>query len=113
MHEYALVADLVRMAQAQASSYHASAIHRLEVRVGELSGVEPELLAAAYDIFRPNTVCEQAELEIHLVPASWRCPLCGREITRGEPLQCPKCLEPARLTSGDEILLERIELEVD
>jgi hypothetical protein len=33
-------------------------------------------------------------------------------LARGEILRCPSCRLPARLASGDEILLEQIEMEV-
>jgi Zn finger protein HypA/HybF involved in hydrogenase expression len=33
-------------------------------------------------------------------------------IQRGEVLTCPACELPARLSQGDEIMLDRIELEV-
>ena len=44
------------------------------------------------------------------VPATWRCPTCTRP-TAGEILLCPECRIPARLVSGDEIFLDRIEME--
>jgi hydrogenase nickel incorporation protein HypA/HybF len=46
------------------------------------------------------------------VKASWRCSGCGRSIPSGEVLRCPDCELPARLAEGQEILLDRIELEV-
>ena len=36
-----------------------------------------------------------------------------RAIRHGNVLRCPDCARPARLTEGDEIVLDRIELEVD
>jgi Zn finger protein HypA/HybF involved in hydrogenase expression len=46
------------------------------------------------------------------VAAIWRCPVCGGQIERGSMLQCAPCGVPARLVQGDEILLDRIEMEV-
>ena len=37
---------------------------------------------------------------------------CGTAIAPGFPLSCPDCALPARLRQGDEIVLERIEMEV-
>jgi hydrogenase nickel incorporation protein HypA/HybF len=87
-------------------------VHRLSIRIGELSGVDPDLLSTAYDTFRERTICEGAQLEVHIVPAQWDCPECGQVIGRGEVLTCPACELPARLSKGDEIMLDRIELEV-
>lgn len=112
MHEYSIVSALLEKVDAEAQSRGAIAVHRLRVRIGELSGVETDLLASAYELFRERTVCAGADLEIVPVAARWACPGCDREIPRGAVLRCPECARPARLTGGDEILLERIEMEV-
>jgi len=46
------------------------------------------------------------------VPAVWRCSRCDQPIAAGAVLRCPSCGRPARLASGDGIILERIEMEV-
>jgi hydrogenase nickel incorporation protein HypA/HybF len=112
MHEYSLVRALLDQVEREAEARSASAVHKLGLKVGALAGVEPELLASAYALCRDGTVCASAELEIETVPARWECGECGRRIHEGAVLSCPACAVPARLTSGDEILLERIEMEV-
>ena len=87
-------------------------MHRLHVAIGELAGVDVELLQTAYETFRPATVCAEADLAVRVVAAAWTCPGCARALAPGAPLQCPVCGRPARLAAGDEIVLERIELEV-
>ncbi len=112
MHEYSIVASLLERVEAEASSRGAVAVHHIRVQIGELSGVEPDLLASAYEMFRERTVCAAADLEIVPVAACWACPQCGGKIESGQVLQCPACSLPARLRDGGEILLERIEMEV-
>jgi hydrogenase nickel incorporation protein HypA/HybF len=112
MHEYSIVQALVDRVEREARARKATAVHRLSVRIGELAGVEAELLASAYDICRAGSLCAGAELAIESVPARWACPGCGREVPAGEVLRCPVCRSPARLVSGDEIILDRIEMEV-
>jgi hydrogenase nickel insertion protein HypA len=112
MHEYSIVQALVDQVEAEVRARCASAVHRLSVRVGELSGVDVNLLTTAYTVFRERTICETAELDVTTVPARWQCPRCGRLIPRGGPLQCRRCLVPARLVAGDELILDRIEMEV-
>jgi Zn finger protein HypA/HybF involved in hydrogenase expression len=46
------------------------------------------------------------------IAARWECPQCSREIVRGGVLTCGVCGNPARLAAGDEIMLDRIEMEV-
>ena len=113
MHEYSLVEALVRRVEGEAQKRGAVAVHGLSVRVGELSGVDPELFATAYETFRAGTICEKATLALARVAASWSCPACGKAIARGEVLRCAPCGEPARLDEGgDALLLDRIEMEV-
>ena len=112
MHEYSIVQALVERVEAEARVRHAATVHRLSVRIGELSGVDIGLLTTAYMTFRERTICQSAELDVRSVPARWECPGCGEEVTAGRLLRCIRCDEPARLSNGDEIVLDRIEMEV-
>lgn len=112
MHEYALIQSLVERVETEARARDASAVHRLTVRIGELSGVDVELFRTAFLTFRDRTICERAELVVETVAVQWACERCGRPIEAGRPLQCAVCRRPARLVGGDEIILDRIEMEV-
>ena len=112
MHEYSIVQSLVERVDAEVKSRGASGVHRLSIRIGELSGVDPGLLTTAYYTFRETTVCDGAELDVTVVAARWVCEQCGEPIGRGSLLKCDACGSPARLAEGDEILLDRIEMEV-
>lgn len=109
MHEYSLVQALVDDVERQMRG-RAGEVRRVRLRLGALSGVDPGLLATAYQTFRPHTICAAAELELTQVPARWSCPTCKRQIAAGDRLQC--CGGPARLVEGDELVLEQLELEV-
>lgn len=114
MHEYSLVQALVERVEAEVARRGAVAVHRLTVRVGELSGVDPELLQVAYDTFREGTLCAKAPLVLERVPARWTCPRCGAAIPRGAVLRCAACGVPARLEDGgDALMLSQIEMEVE
>lgn len=112
MHEYSIIQALVDKVDVIARERRAVAVKRLLVRIGELSGVEPELLATAYTTFRLNTVCAGADMTILPVAARWVCSGCRRGIQRGEILRCAVCGAPGKLAEGDEIILERVEMEV-
>jgi hydrogenase nickel incorporation protein HypA/HybF len=113
VHEYSLVEALMRRVEAEARKRGAVAVHELSVRVGELSGVDPELFQTAYETFRAGTICEKAPLALTRVAASWSCPSCKEPIAKGAILRCAACGEPARLDDGgDALFLDRIEMEV-
>ena len=112
MHEYGLMAALMERVEQEAAAHGALAVHRVRVQIGELSGVEPELLDSAFAIVRAGTICDRAVLDIERVAARWECGRCHRPVNAGEHLQCGVCGAPAVLAAGDEILLGQIELEV-
>jgi hydrogenase nickel incorporation protein HypA/HybF len=112
MHEYSIVQSLVDSVEAVAAQHGGAAVHHLVVRIGDLAGVDRTLLQTAYDTFRAGTICEGAEMTIERVEPRWECARCHIEIPRGAILRCKLCNEPARLAAGDEIVLQRVEMEV-
>lgn len=112
MHEYSVVQALLERVDREVAAHGATRVHAVRVRIGELAGIEIELLRTAYDTIRRGTPCEAAPLEITSVDARWECPRCATAIARGEALQCATCGAAARLATGDEIVLDRIEMEV-
>ncbi len=112
MHEVSLVQSLLSRVENEARARHATAVHRVTVRIGSMGGVEPELFATAFDACRTGTICETAELEVVLEDTNWSCPHCGSAIATGEKLVCLDCGWPARLDRGDALILERVEMEV-
>ena len=110
MHEYGLVETLLARVEEIARERSAASVEKVHVRIGDLSGVEPALFRAAYETFRERTICAKAELVILGAPPAWECPRCHRAIESGALLRC--CEVPARLVSGDELTLERVEMAV-
>jgi hydrogenase nickel incorporation protein HypA/HybF len=111
VHEYSLVRAMVDRVEQEARARSAIAISRLAVSIGAMSGVEPELFASAFTLCREG-ILAGAALEIRRSPAVWACPRCDAAIPVGGVLRCPACDAPAKLVTGDEILLEQIEMEV-
>lgn len=111
MHEYGLVSGILRRVEEEAQRHGAHRVHRIFVSVGELAGVDPELLVRAYDTFRERTVCAAADLEVRTVRARWACKRCQAPLERGAILACA-CGGRAQLLEGDDLILDRIELDV-
>ena len=112
MHEYSIASSLLRMAEEHAAKRGAERVTAIELSVGELSGVEVDLLATAWSLVRERSVCEGVDLVIERVPARWVCRACERPIERGRLLACEACGGAAKLECGDELVLDRIEMEV-
>ncbi|MHB0970723.1 MAG: hydrogenase maturation nickel metallochaperone HypA [Thermoanaerobaculia bacterium] len=112
IHEYSIVDALLRKIEAEARAHGATSVTRVELRIGELAGVERDLLGFAFEAYREGTVCAGATLQIHPVAARWECPACGTGRKDAASLRCPACDKPLRLAEGDDIILERLEMEV-
>lgn len=112
MHEYSIIQSLVDSVAAAVGDRVAT-VQRVDIAIGELAGVDCSLLTTAFENFRDGTVCEHATLTIESIAARWECSQCRGTLARGGFLRCPLCNVPARLATGDEILLQRIELEIE
>ncbi len=98
---------------AQASDHHAGRVHRIVLRVGALSGVEPDALRLAFDASTRGTAADGAELDIESVPARGRCPDCNLEFAVESDFifTCPRCCHiSGELVQGRELELARIEM---
>jgi hydrogenase nickel incorporation protein HypA/HybF len=111
MHEYSIAQALLERVSREAHIHGATRVHRVRISIGELAGVEIDLLRTAYETIRHRSPCDGADLEVRRVEARWECRGCGTAIARGAPLRCGRCGQPARLASGDEIMLDQIEME--
>lgn len=112
MHELSIVTSLLSRVEEHARREGATRVLRVQVKVGEIAGVEIAQLRSAWELARERTCCAGAALELESVAVRWECGRCARSIGPGEVLRCPACGAPAELRAGSELLLERIELEV-
>jgi hydrogenase nickel incorporation protein HypA/HybF len=112
MHEYSIVSALMDRIEQEAGKHGAMRVRAVKVRIGEIAGVEVELFRTAYQLVSDTTMCAGASLDVELVPVRWACRQCQAPPEPGARLVCPRCGGAVRLVSGDEIMLDRLELEV-
>jgi len=83
------------------------------LRIGALSGVEPEALRLAFDTAVEGTPAAGAAFELEAVPARGHCPICDIEfaVESDYIFTCPKCGRiSGELVQGREMELARIEI---
>jgi hydrogenase nickel incorporation protein HypA/HybF len=112
MHELSVCYALVEQAEVIARQ-RKSRVTRLLLRIGPLSGVEAELLRRAFPLASAGSVCEGATLDIEDAPISVYCPGCeATSAVAANKLICPECGNwRTSLVSGDEMVLQSVELE--
>jgi hydrogenase nickel incorporation protein HypA/HybF len=113
MHELSVCQSLLEEVKRIARENGAGSVTRIVLKVGPLSGVEPHLLRNAYPLAAAGTVAEEAELEIELADIVVSCSQCGAESPATvNRLLCAQCGDyRTRLVSGDEMVLQSLELD--
>lgn len=113
MHELAVAQALVEQVESVIRQHHASTATLIRVRIGPLSGVVSELLGNAFPLAAAGSRMEHAVLDLVAAPITVRCETCGAETEATmNRLVCGACGDwHTRIVSGDELLLESVELE--
>ena len=92
MHEYSVVQSLLESCEEHARVNEASKVTKVVVKIGVLSGVEPDLLQTAFDTFKEQTVCHDAVFLINHQKIVIECFDCGTTSTlEKHEFSCPNC----------------------
>lgn len=92
MHEAGLAQTALEVAAERARERGATRIHRLTLRVGDLSGVVVEALWFALEALSPDTPAEGAAFEIEVVPVECHCAACDHLFRPADVVYaCPEC----------------------
>lgn len=113
MHEYSIVQSLLNQCEDNAKANDATKVLKVVVKIGVMSGVEPDLLKTAFDTFKQGTICENCEYIQNIQKVKIKCHDCNKESTleKNEYL-CPncKCVE-LDVIDGEDLMLMQLELE--
>lgn len=115
MHELSVAMALVEQVENIVREQHASNATIVRLQIGPLSGVVSELLASAFPLAAAGSVAENATLDLREAPIRVRCQTCGAESdAAANRLLCSACGDwHTQLISGDELILESVELELN
>ena len=114
MHELSIVANLFEILEEKLDAQNGKKVICVKLQVGLLSGVVPELLRTAFDIYKKDTFAEEAELDITEIPCKIECQNCGATMIKDDfVFICDKCGSTNTKTiEGAEMILERMEIEI-
>lgn len=112
MHEYSIVQSLLDSCEEHAKQNDSTNVTKVVVKIGVLSGVEPDLLQTAFDTFKEKTVCENAEFIINHQKVVIECLDCNTTSTlEKNEFFCPKCKSNmVKVVDGEEMYLMSLEL---
>lgn len=113
MHEYSIVQSLLESCEEHARQNDAKKVTKVVVKIGVLSGVEPDLLQTAFDTFKEQTVCHDAEFLINHQKIVIECFDCGTKSTlEKHEFSCPSCQSvDVKVVDGEDMFLMSLEME--
>lgn len=115
MHELSVAQALLDQVDDVARQRAALRAAGVTVRVGPLSGIEPNLLSRAFEVARLRSpLTADAALTIERAVPRVRCDACGHEGEAGPTnLACRNCgSRRTHLVEGDELLLMQVALDL-
>jgi hydrogenase nickel incorporation protein HypA/HybF len=113
MHEMSMAQYVLDIAVGEMEKNAATTVRKIKLSIGELSGVVGEALEFAFDVLKPGTPAEFAEIDVEFVPLRAECEKCGPMECRLNDLNllCPRCGEVVRISSGREMKVDYLDLD--
>jgi hydrogenase nickel incorporation protein HypA/HybF len=106
MYELSVAQELYCRSRARADAEGARELENVRVSVGELAGVDCDLLRSAWKFVTAESADENSSLEIVKISAHQVCPQCGAEPEQQEyPTFCERCKCHMRVERGDRVEL--------
>jgi hydrogenase nickel incorporation protein HypA/HybF len=112
MHEMSIALSMMDLVSENARMNNAKKISRINVVVGNRSGVSADSLRFCFDALKEDTIAGSAELVIEETTATARCTACISDVELGQyDFACPVCGGPVAAKGGEELSVRSIEIE--
>lgn len=113
MHEVGIASSILECVEAEARRRPDACFSAVGVRIGELSNVDRDALAFAFEAITHKTRWQNLKLEVEWCPRRQKCLACGEEFAVHDwDLNCPKCGESrTSCIGGTELDIAYLELE--
>ena len=113
MHEFSITQSILDIALERAGEDQASRITKINVTLGDLSGISEECVQFYFDFLSKDTIAAEASLAFDKVPTQLRCRECGTTFSPDDSAWlCPGCKEQKiDIIFGRECYINSIEVE--
>ena len=111
VHELSIAQEIYRTSRAAVAAHGPGRLERVTVAVGELTAIEPELLAFAWQALLDGGPDAGSVLDVEWHQARQYCAACRAEKPRSEGTWlrvCPDCGRPLEVTGGQELDVLRV-----
>jgi hydrogenase nickel incorporation protein HypA/HybF len=113
MHELSITQGILSVVLEQAEANQASKITKIDLTIGELSGIASECVEFYFNLLSKNTIAAEASLAFHRTPIKLRCRNCDDSFFPDSlNWTCPNCREPnVEIVTGRECSITSIEVD--
>ena len=114
MHELGIIENIFRVIEEVAIENSLTRVKQVNLKIGKLRQVIPDMLEFAFENVAKGTLCEGAKLFVESIPILMECQACQSQFQVLEhTFICPDC-DSSKLTmlSGNEVVLDNLEGEV-
>jgi hydrogenase nickel incorporation protein HypA/HybF len=113
VHELSIATAILDKVAAAAQRHPGARFTKVGVRIGEISGVDPDSLSFGFECLVKDSQFDPLVLEIELCPRMQRCLDCACEFHAPDSMTaCPKCGHPhTTCIGGEELDIAFMEIE--
>jgi len=113
MHELSITQGILSIALEQAKKAQASKITKINLTIGELSGVVDECVQFYFELLSKETIAAEASLSFDRPATKLRCRNCATTFSPDNlDWTCPNCRkQKVEMVSGRKCYVESIEVE--
>ncbi|MBX7046753.1 MAG: hydrogenase maturation nickel metallochaperone HypA [Ignavibacteria bacterium] len=113
MHELSIAKNIIEIVKESVEEKDLSAVDKVVLKIGDLSGVVPASLLFSLEAITNNTELENAGYEVINVPFIVKCNTCGKESNNEAGIvRCTLCgSNDTGIISGNELLVSEIILK--
>jgi hydrogenase nickel incorporation protein HypA/HybF len=131
LHELSIACEILEQVKNTAADHGAIKVKNVTLQMGKLSHTNPEQLSFIFKTIADESIAQDAELIIEMVPPKLECE-CGysgaideEQIKESSEFtsellayievakECPICGKQAQLTGGRELIIKSIEIETE
>ena len=112
MHELSIAMSIVKIAEDETTKAKADTVTKIELEIGVLSGIEIDALNFVWESAVKDSVLENAEKIITLIPGKGRCADCDTEFDMENIYDCcPNCNSNFKgILQGKELKVKSLEI---